>query len=70
MEYSIFKANLIKDKGKILQFWQDNSFDWLEEKFNLFYNSNPFGETICWLMDHEYKKYNWHFLTCDIDSDT
>ncbi len=52
-DYSIFKTNLLKDRSKIVKFWQDNFRGWPEAKFDLFYSDNPFGESICWLLKHD-----------------
>lgn len=50
--YTIIKTDLVKDRSKILKFWQDNFPGWPEAKYDLFYSNNPFGESICWLLKH------------------
>lgn len=50
MSYSIFKADLLKDKQSIINFWKSNFPTWAEEKYDWFYQSNPNGPAVCWLI--------------------
>ena len=48
MGYSVEKADLFKDKDRILEFWQRNFPTWAPAKFAWLYEENIYGKATCW----------------------
>jgi hypothetical protein len=52
MSYEIIKSDILRDKQTILDFWNDNHENKLDEKFDWMYLSNPDGLASTWLVKH------------------
>ncbi len=49
MNYAILKVNLEENKGDIINFLKRNFPSWPEQKFDWFYENNPYGTAACWV---------------------
>jgi hypothetical protein len=52
MSYEIIKSDILEDKQLILDFWNRNNPNRLDEKFDWMYLSNPDGLASTWLVKH------------------
>ena len=53
MKYVVNKADILKEKQRIIDFWNENNKNELDEKFSWFYESNPDGIADTWLLTKE-----------------
>jgi hypothetical protein len=53
MSYTVYQADLKKDKNVILKFCAENRKKPLEEKFKWMYEGNPDGKAMVWLIKHD-----------------
>lgn len=53
MGYCVVKADLKKDKEKILAVWEKNSPGVLSDKFDWIYKNNPIGLAHVWMIRHD-----------------
>lgn len=52
MSYTIYQANLEKDKDTILKFWRENQPKPLDQKYKWIYENNPAGKAKVWMVKH------------------
>lgn len=53
MGYTVYQADLEKDKNSILKFWRENHQRSLEEKYQWIYEENPAGKAKVWMLKHD-----------------
>jgi len=56
MKFVVEKADLSRDKERIMQFWKENFPDWLAEKYLWFYQQNIVGPADCWMVKENGKE--------------
>ncbi|MCK4385760.1 MAG: GNAT family N-acetyltransferase, partial [candidate division Zixibacteria bacterium] len=50
MRYSVIKADIQKDRQRILSVWEKNFKDLPQERYPWFYENNPYGQALSWLV--------------------
>ncbi len=50
MRYSVIKADIRKDRQRILSIWGRNFTDVPQERYGWFYENNPYGQALSWLV--------------------
>ena len=50
MRYSVIKADIQKGKQRILSVWEKNFKDVTQERYRWFYENNPYGQALSWLV--------------------
>ena len=53
MSYSVEKADILKDKDRILKFWETNFPTWPSARIGWLYEKNIYGRAECWTIRNE-----------------